>query len=125
MSQKLTIEILREKFKETQERGEFLFIYNRAGFECLVRDIGYVKVYIKTNENLNQEFDIDYFLSEYKIKQPKNEYEVLHEHLDVIKGYLELKKFTQKNETYQFTGRKLLRNKRTGEIVEYNEGLLK
>lgn len=121
MSEKLTIEILREKFKEAQERGEELIIENISnnGTESkLVLCVGEDRIFTRdSNSGWEMVFHGD-FLDEWKIKQPKDEYEVLPKGTKFDASKL------GRVEIFITSDRELLKNKRTGEIVEYNESLL-
>lgn len=127
MSEQLTIEILREKFKEAQEKGQKIVLESMYCVDLIVLDVRKSGVFY---ESFNGDGYLDSEDFKYwKIKQPKDEYEILYENLSFVPEIGAYRAGFDKNPLHyidkSFTGRKLLRNKRTGEIVEYSEDLLK
>ncbi|MEB3218964.1 MAG: hypothetical protein VKN72_22390 [Nostocales cyanobacterium 94392] len=124
MSEQLTFEILKEKFKGAEE-GEFYLLCTFANLEVRLIDIGINCVYYRhTNNGAFGYISLSEFLKHWKIKQPKDEYEVFYLHDFTYwssYGDLRLDMSKHKNSKYKF---KIMRNKRTGEIVEYNEKLI-
>lgn len=124
MSEQLTIETLREKFKEAQEKGEqLILLYSGDGYgDVICYNVLFVARTSLLMESLYdgaEEYELDKYLHHYKIKQSKDEYEVLEKGTRFDASKL------GRIETFITSDRKLLRNKRTGEIVEYDEELLK
>lgn len=125
MSEQLTIEILRKKFKEAQN-GEFDLLCTFAELEVRLIDIGINYVYYRHVGMGNFGYvPIVEFLDNWKIKQPKDEYEVVYLSFYRRSTYFGDLYFIGNIEEVMPTTVRLLRNKRTGEIVEYDEELLK
>lgn len=124
---KLTIEILKEKFKEAQDKGEELVVITPKMREACVFDIGIIYFhfgYFTENGEYKTDFSEVSYLNDYKIKQPKDEYGVFYLSICQLTGNvlrLQLTSFPEVGNNEQF---KLLRNSRTGEICEYDEKLL-
>jgi hypothetical protein len=126
MSKKLSIEILREKFKEAQAKGEELILLDDLNHERSVLYVGDIAIFVKYKHKSKDEYSIHKsHLYNWKIKQPKDKYEVVYEYTYTHYELGQLLALNDKNDIAGLTGRKLLRNTRTGEIVEYDEDLLK
>jgi hypothetical protein len=121
MSEQLNIETLRQKFKEAQDKGEELVVLDDLNYERTVLYVGDIAAFVKYKCKSKDEYSVHKsHLYNWKIKQQKEgEYKVLPKgtRFDASKlGRVEL---------FIVSDRRLMQNTRTGEIVEYNEDLLK
>lgn len=122
--EKLSIEILKQKFKEAQEKGEELILEKPSSYNLTILMVGEKAIFYR-NEVGDEDLLYYGYLPPWQIKQPKDEYEVLYEYTYQHYAVGHLLALSIRNDIAGLTGRKLLKNKRTGEVVKYDESLIK